>query len=391
MTRLNSENSVGNGLNSEGGKIMNSGDTGVGILTTKPVTVKNLQPSEEILRLDLYPTNKKLPRDEPLSSEAILAVYRKEMKPGDPEASLILIQDTLFAMAGLGFVNQVDEDMYQVNEVTKHIEATPSATHESLLFTTEGLFASAFLMRKLEASNFQYPFDEMDNPLHHAYKTVGRADLAEQHFWSIMEANGRLTNVNGFMDGKFGTVLPTPENLQAHGYNLQDVLNEADGITVLRTMVDIGGGKGQMLLQLKAAFPQLQGVDLIVQVFNPGIARIPGITLQNWNFKGEDNPQPVKGALVYHLQNLMHDLPDLEAARLLQKIAESMAPYSRLLIHGLPKNVNMAGAHAAMILFFGGRQRGQADWEQMAAVAGLRVTFQVYLEFGEGAVEMRKT
>ncbi|RAK90755.1 O-methyltransferase [Aspergillus costaricaensis CBS 115574] len=326
----------------------------------------------------------------PLSSEAVLNLYRKQTKPGDPEPPLVLIEDTLLAMAGLGFVNRVKEDMYQANEVTKHIEATPSAKHGSLLFTTEGLLASAFLMRKLEASNFQYPFDEMDNPLHYAYSSIGRADLAEQNFWSIMEANGRLTNVNGFMDGKFGTVLPTPENLQAHGYDIQAVLNEADSISIPRTMVDIGGGKGQMLLQLQAAFPQLQETDLIVQDFNPGIASIPGITLQKWDFKGEDNPQPVKGALVYHLQNLMHDLPDLEAARLLQKIAEAMAPYSRVLIHGLPKNVNMAGAHAAMILFFGGRQRGQKDWEQMAAVAGLRVTFQVYPEFGEGVVEMRK-
>ncbi|GLA62040.1 hypothetical protein AtubIFM54640_002577 [Aspergillus tubingensis] len=282
---------------------------------------------------------------------------------------MLTAEDTLLAMAGLGFVDRVDEDMYQANKVTKHIEATPSAKHGSLLFTTEGLFASAFLMRKLEASNFQYPFDEMDNPLHYTYNTIGRADLAEQNFWSIMEANGRLTNVNGFMDGKFGTVLPTPENLQAHGYDLQAVLNEADSISIPRTIVDIGGGKGQMLLQLQAAFPQLQETDLIVQDFNPGIASIPGITLQKWDFKGEDNPQPVKGAL---------------------KIAEAMAPYSRLLIHGLPKNVNRAGAHAAMILFFGGRQRGQKDWEQMAAVAGLKVTFQVYPEFGEGVVEMRK-
>ncbi|GKZ82897.1 hypothetical protein AnigIFM56816_007723 [Aspergillus niger] len=121
------------------------------------------------------------------------------------------------------------------------------------------------------------------------------------------------------------------------------------------------------------------------------IASIAGITMRKWNSTGDDNPQSVKGALVYHMQNVMHALPDLEAARLLQEIAESMALYSRWSIHGLPKILNMVGAHTAMVLFFGGRQRGQTDWEQMAAVAGLRVTFQVYPEFGEGVVEMRKT
>ncbi|GKZ71871.1 hypothetical protein AnigIFM50267_007917 [Aspergillus niger] len=35
--------------------------------------------------------------------------------------------------------------------------------------------------------------------------------------------------------------------------------------------------------------------DLIVQDLNPGIAIIPGTTMQKWNSTGEDNPQPVKG------------------------------------------------------------------------------------------------
>lgn len=46
---------------------------------------------------------------------------------------MLYAEDTLLAMAGLGFVDRVDEDMYQANEVTKHIEATPSAKHGSLL------------------------------------------------------------------------------------------------------------------------------------------------------------------------------------------------------------------------------------------------------------------
>ncbi|GLA40964.1 hypothetical protein AnigIFM63309_008805 [Aspergillus niger] len=214
------------------------------------------------IRLRLFDIVAKASRDGPLSSIAILAAYRKEIKPGDPKTSNPdSDQDILLAMAGLVFVDRVDEDMYQANEVRSTLKRLPQP------------------------------------------------------------------NLN------------------------------------------------------------LSCSDLIVQDFNPGIASIPGITMQKWNSTGDDNPQSVKGALVYHMQNVMHDLPHLGAARLLQKIAEAMAPYSRLLIHGLPKNVNMAGAHGAMILFFGGRQRGQTDWEQMAAVAGLRVTFQVYAEFGKGVVE----
>ncbi|KAF7590648.1 hypothetical protein BBP40_002600 [Aspergillus hancockii] len=76
-------------------------------------------------------------------------------------------------------------------------------------------------------------------------------------------------------------------------------------------MVDIGGGRGELLLDIKAAFPQLQASDLVVQEFNQDILDIPGITLATWNYKQEDSPQPIKGALIYHLAHILHNLSDL--------------------------------------------------------------------------------
>jgi hypothetical protein len=154
-------------------------------------------------------------------------------------------------------------------------------------------------------------------------------------------------------------------------------------------MVDIGGGRGEMLLDFKAAFPQLQTSDLIVQEFNHDITDIPGVTLATWNYKDE-SPQPIKGALIYHLAHILHNLSDLEALRLLKKISEAMAPHSRLLIHEFAKNVNYAKMHAAMITLYGGRERSSAEWHQIADLAGLRVTFEAYPPFAEGLIEMRK-
>ncbi|KAF7166157.1 hypothetical protein CNMCM5623_010034 [Aspergillus felis] len=327
--------------------------------------------------------------DKPVSGQDVLTALqdRSNGKTRTDVPCLLLIQDTLYAMSGLGFVDFAGENLYRANAITKHLAATPSAQHGAVHFTTEALLGGAFLMRKLEAENFQYPFKERETPFQFAYKSMGQEELAKEHTYSIMTAEGRMDSFNHFMVGKFMKTNTAPDRVRALGYDLESILDDAQASTPL-TMVDIGGGRGEMLLDFKAAFPQLQTSDLIVQEFNHDITDIPGVTLATWNYKDE-SPQPIKGALIYHLAHILHNLPDLEAVRLLKKVSDAMAPHSRLLIHEFAKNVNYAKMHAAMIALYGGRERSSTEWHQMAGLAGLRVTFEAYPPFGEGLIEMR--
>ncbi|KAL4803731.1 S-adenosyl-L-methionine-dependent methyltransferase [Aspergillus unguis] len=289
-------------------------------------------------------------------------------------------------MSGLGLVDLAGENLYSANDLTHHLAESPSAVHGAVHFTTEALLAGAFIMPKLKAENFAYPFKECETPMQYAYQMMGKQQYAGQHTYSIMAAEGRMDSFNTFMVGKFFKPRSTPDRLQTLGYDLESVISESS----TKKMVDVGGGRGEMLLELKDAFPQLAADDLIVEEFNNDLgALIPGITLINWNYKDGDSPQPIKGALVYHLAHILHNLPDLDAARLLQKIAAAMAPYSRLLVHEFSKNVHYAKMHASMVALYGGRERTGSEWRQMAALAGLKVTFEAYPELGEGLVEFR--
>ncbi|KAF8579301.1 S-adenosyl-L-methionine-dependent methyltransferase [Ramaria rubella] len=76
----------------------------------------------------------------------------------------------------------------------------------------------------------------------------------------------------------------------------------------------------------------------------------PEVCLQGEKFFAENNPealhsgrvtfqpndfftgQPVKGAIIYILANVLHDWPDKEASTILNHIADAMAPNSRLLV-----------------------------------------------------------
>ncbi|KAJ5827823.1 hypothetical protein N7447_004586 [Penicillium robsamsonii] len=305
----------------------------------------------------------------------------------EPRLSTRLASDTLYIMAGLGLVDRVAEDCFIANAITNHMVAMPSAQHGALHFTTEGLMAGAFLMKKLQDTRFAYPFADADGPLQYAYRLMGQSELAEKHTYSIMETQGRMDSFNHFMVGKFLKFGTFPERVKSMGYDLDGAL--AGGATTgSPTVVDIGGGRGELLLEVQAAYPHLGAEDLIVQEFNADIDDVPGVGLMNWNYKEAE--QPVHGACVYALQHILHNLPDLDAVALLQKISRAMAPGSRILIIEYAKNLTYTSLHASMIALYGGRERSSVEWKQMAGLSGLQVTFEIYVRAGESLVEMRK-
>lgn len=289
-------------------------------------------------------------------------------------------------MAGLGFVERLDEDRFAANPITQHLVSMPSAQHGALHFTTEAMIAGTFLMRKLQDTNFAYPFADADGPLQHAYRLMGEDQLAQQHTYAIMEAQGRMDSFNQFMVGKFFKLGTMPDRVRALGYDLDAALaGDADSVA----MVDIGGGRGELLLEVQAAYPQLGPDSLVVQEFNADIDQVSGVRLMEWNYK-EAREQPIRGARVYVMQHIIHNLPDLDAVALLQKISRAMSPASRLLILEYAKNMTYTHLHATMIALFGGRERSSTEWRQLASVADLEVTFEAYVPAGESLVELRR-
>ncbi|KAL2801067.1 S-adenosyl-L-methionine-dependent methyltransferase [Aspergillus keveii] len=328
--------------------------------------------------------------NKPATGEDVLDAYKATLGNGlTPVPSVVLIHDTLYAMSGLGLVDLAGEDLYSANALTRHLAESPSAVHGAVHFTTEALLAAAFLLSKLKAENFAYPFKECETPMQYAYKMMGKEEYTNQHTYSIMAAEGRMESFNTFMVGKFFKPRKTPDRLHALGYDLAAVVKEA-GPSTSTIMVDIGGGRGELLLEIQEAYPQFQSSDLVVEEFNDDLGDVPGITMIGWNYKEEDSPQPVRGALIYHLAHILHNLPDLDAARLMQKVSEAMAPHSRLLVHEFSKNVNYAKMHSSMAVLYGGRERTGTEWRRMAALANLTVTFEAYPELGEGVVEFRR-
>jgi hypothetical protein len=305
----------------------------------------------------------------------------------DENYGLIVFQeDTLFILSGQGLVDLVSDNVFAPNAITHHWVSQPSAPHGALHFTTEVLFASAFLMRKLEATQFAYPFVDGDTPYQYAFAQIGEKELAKQHTYNIMEKIGRMDSFNIFMDGKFGSFGTLPERLRRFGYDLKTTLSGTESDI---KMVDIGGGTGAALLELKAVYPDLPASSLVVQEFQVDLQALgTGITLQEWNFK--TSPQPIRGALIYSLTHIFHNNSDIESLKLLKKLVDAMGPHSRILIHEFSKNTNYGNIQGTMVGLYAGRLRSRQEWASMAEVVGLKITFEVYPEVGEGLIEMMK-
>lgn len=307
---------------------------------------------------------------------------------GASPLNIVLLQDVLFIMAGIGLVSKGNGDDYTPNYMTQHLVSHPSALY-GLLTSIEGLLAAAFLVPQLEATNFQYPFKEKQTPLQYAYQSMGKTELAKLDIYDIRAAEGRAQSFNTFMDGKWGIKdePSLPDLIKAWGYDLATKLSSGASEYAF---IDIGGGRGDKLQEVLNAYPDVQPKRLVLQdidVSDVCSEVKERFTVMDWNFK--ESPQQVEGASVYFTSWIFHNLPDEAAESLLKKIASAMNEHSRLLIVEPMKNLMSADLHAIMILIMGGRERSSPEWKALAARCGLEVSFEVYPSHGDGMVEMR--
>lgn len=90
--------------------------------------------------------------------------------------------------------------------------------------------------------------------------------------------------------------------------------------------------------------------------------------------------QPVKGARAYLYHHIFHDWSDDKCLEILAKVKPAMKPgYSKLLIHEMIVPEKGASTlHAildlTMMVFNGGIERTQSQWEGLMRRAGLKVT-----------------
>lgn len=175
-------------------------------------------------------------------------------------------------------------------------------------------------------------------------------------------------------------------------------LDRALDWSTTKVVCDVGGGNGAVLEYLLGANPRLQGVlfDLpeVVATARPSLTSgtladrcrlVPGSFF--------DLVPP--GADRYLLLAIVHDWHDDQAAHLLARVADALGPESRaVVVEGIlpdrPTPGFVQSSDLLMQVFATGRERTAAQFHQLFARSGLRVTRRLELVTGFTAFELAR-
>ncbi|KAF8862979.1 S-adenosyl-L-methionine-dependent methyltransferase [Acephala macrosclerotiorum] len=219
--------------------------------------------------------------------------------------------------------------------------------------------------------------DSILNPRKSPYSWANNAE-GKSFYEVLLEHPDRLK--------RFNTAMTTQENaLPVLGmFPFTSLLDK--GVDSSRPfIVDVAGGKGQSLLQIKKELEAAGGdmgqgrvilQDRKVVLDAVPDEQLPGIEKMVIDFF---EPQPVKNAQIYYLRRIMHNWQDAECRKILHNIARAMASESRLLIGEMVAPEKPEGVDKTVywmdlcMLIIGGKERSEKEFSELLDSASLKL------------------
>ncbi|KAM0120027.1 hypothetical protein ACP6JC_003259 [Aspergillus fumigatus] len=238
----------------------------------------------------------------------------------------------------------------------------------------------------LARNNWKNTMTLTDNPYTHVHNCTGQT-----MFDYISQFPERLSRLNDAM-------MAQDSALVVHGlYPFTQELGPLardDGVTI----VDVGGGRGHILRQIRETEPDLKGRFILQD--RPIVIEENGRELESHGIEPMAHDffqlQPVKGmgplpvpsfpdclrlngigALVYYVRRVFHDWPDDEVRQILVNLAAAMAQHSRILIvEFIMPEVGATMSNAYMdhtMMTFAGVERTEKNFASLLDQAGLKL------------------
>ena len=151
----------------------------------------------------------------------------------------------------------------------------------------------------------------------------------------------------------------------------------------MRTVADIGGGKGTLLAAILRAHGHLRGVLFdrpAVAADAAGVLRAAGVEDRCEVVSGDFFEGVPEGADGYILANVLHDWDDARAVQILGACRRAMATDGRVLIveRLIPDDpadaVPVLLSDLTMLVFSGGQERTNAEYDELLTAARLNLT-----------------
>lgn len=171
----------------------------------------------------------------------------------------------------------------------------------------------------------------------------------------------------------------------------------------VRRIVDVGGGGGELLVTILAAYPEMHGVlfDLshTVQLAGERIGAA-GVAERCELATGSFFETVPKGADAYLLKSVLHDWDDDHSVQILRNCRRAMSANARLLIiermapehySSSPRDQGIARSDMNMLVGTGGRERKDVEYRAILDAAELCATQLLALPDGYSVMEAKVT
>jgi orsellinic acid C2-O-methyltransferase len=219
-----------------------------------------------------------------------------------------------------------------------------------------------------------------------------QTDLSTVASWHDLEhalrsGDGVYERVNGMSHWEYMSRDPVAEQtfneaMARRGSAQVAMLLESVDLDGVRTLVDVGGGRGAMLAGLLEARPGLTGVV----ADRPAVAKEATAFLASAGLGDRGSgvgcdffSSVPSGADVYTMAHILHDWTDEDCVRILRTLQASMPRQARLMViervldapgrpPALERDLHLMDLH--MLVMFGARERTQAEYDALLAAGG---------------------
>ncbi|CAF9941853.1 MAG: hypothetical protein ALECFALPRED_009355 [Alectoria fallacina] len=230
----------------------------------------------------------------------------------------------------------------------------------------------------LESTSFKNPEDSAKNLFQFATQT-------ELNFFDWLHTQPRQLDIFSAAMAASSARQEGPLTTKVSG------LFPADGSEHRVLMVDVGGGRGQILNALRKNREDLKGLMIVQDLPREIDGRQSSEEVQGMAYDFF-TPQPVQAAHTYFFRHIFHDWPDQSCREILLNTIPAMKPnYSRIVImdHVIPSTG--ASAFSSLLdinmITLAGIERTDGHWRKLLEGVGLKVLYIEVPLMGDGVIE----
>ncbi|KAI5917160.1 S-adenosyl-L-methionine-dependent methyltransferase [Camillea tinctor] len=281
----------------------------------------------------------------------------------DSKADPVLLGRILRFLASNDLITEVGEDAFAANNITRTLarEGFRAGIAHSFSVIMPCLLVTPKFLADTQYAN---PSNVLHSPFQLAHKTD-----KPSYVWA-MDQPELMSDFNLWMAEQH-----QEQNTWLDVFDFVGHVNGSSDDTVV--FVDIGGGLGQQCSLLRKAHPQVSGrVILQDQPFVLSQAPVTdGVEKYPFDFWTE---QPVKGAKIYYMRNVLEDYPDDKALAILGNTIPAMSQGSILIIDemvipNLGANLRSTVQDITMMTSLASAERTERQWDSLLGRAGLKL------------------